>query len=70
MRVHISDQVRENGSLLGGIRQVTPQADGIGAAALLVDAIGIVFVLAVGIAVTVVPVKATWHGDGQGGQRE
>ena len=68
LRVHIGDQVRENGGLLGGIRQVTPQADGVGAAALLVDAIGIVFVLAVGVALPVVPVKGTRHSEGQGGQ--
>src|SRR5215467_1051379 len=52
------------------IEAVPGQNDAVGAAALLVDAVRIVFVLAVGVALPVVPMKGTRHSDGQDGQRE
>jgi hypothetical protein len=70
LRVHIGAQVRENGGLLGGIWRVTPQADGVGAGAVVVGAKVIVFDPAIGVAIPVVPVKCTRRGKGQGGQRE
>src|SRR5262249_20786493 len=64
LRVHIVDQVRKNGGLLGGIRQIPPQADGIGAAILVVEAVAILFVP------VAVSMKGTWHCEGQCDQRE
>lgn len=53
LRIHVGDHVRDYRGLLGRIRQVTPEADCICALAVLVDAICVIFVLSMTLALQV-----------------
>jgi len=57
LRIHVCDHSRDCVGLRLGVRQIAPQPDQVGPAAGLVGAVRIVFVLAIGIAVSVVATR-------------